>query len=173
AVVFVGSVSVVFLFTLLPQTQRFFKSLFSWRILRRCLIGFAWLVTLIALFYGVANWHGSRPWNNYSNALIAQGEQLDFKAFIPKPVPDSENFAANPEVQSWFVRYTNSSGTGSYSNAWDADAYAAASAIIPSSLTSSRTKINDTGNPTPQLTDLVAWEKAFAAVQDGHANDDI
>jgi len=169
AVVFVGSVSVVFLFTLLPQTQRFFKSLFSWRILRRCLIGFAWLVTLIALFYGVANWHGSRPWNNYSNALIAQGEQLDFKAFIPKPVPDSENFAANPEVQSWFVRYSNAPPPG-YSNAWDSDVFAKANIMVASARAGSRPESGSTGEPVPQLTDLVAWKMAFAAAQDGHTN---
>src|SRR6185312_2443551 len=173
AAAFFGTTCVIFLFTLLPSTQRFFNWLFSWRIIRRCLIMFAWVVTLSALFYGEEDWRGSRAWNKYRDTLVAQGAQLDFKAFVPKPIPDAENFAANPEVQSWFIRYTNSSGVGSYSNAWDADAFAKASAIIPSSLTSSRTKINDTGNPTPQLTDLVAWEKAFAAVQDGHANDDI
>src|SRR5262249_23009476 len=59
AVVFAGITCIVFLFTLLPGTQRFFNWLFSWRILRRCLIGFAWIMTFTALFYGVANWRGS------------------------------------------------------------------------------------------------------------------
>src|SRR6185437_10942564 len=118
----------VFLFTLLPQTQRFFNWLFSWRTIRRYLIAFAWLITIIALFYGEENWRGSHEWNNYRDTLIAQGEQLDFKAFVPKPIPDAENFAANPEVESWFVHQTN----GPYTNAWNFDAYALAEPMVDS-----------------------------------------
>ncbi|HEY1490006.1 MAG TPA: hypothetical protein VGF90_03105, partial [Verrucomicrobiae bacterium] len=168
AVVFAGATCVVFLFTLLPQTQRFFNWLLSWRIVRRCLIAFAWLVTLAALYYGTADWRGRSAWNNYSNALMAQGAQLDFKAYVPKPVPDSENFAANPEIQSWFVRYTNATGQESFSNTWDSDAFAQASVMVPSARTSSRPESSGASDPLPRLTDLVAWKMAFDAAQDGH-----
>ena len=169
AVIFVLTTCLVFLFTLLPSTQRFFHWLFSWRLIRRCLIVFAWLVTLIALYYGAANWRGRSGWNNYSNALTARGEQLDYQAYVPKPVPDSENFAANPEVQSWFVRYTNAAGQGSFSNAWESDAFAAAGVMVASARTSSSPESSGAGAPIPRLTDLVAWKMAFAAVQDGQA----
>jgi len=169
AMVFVCTTCVVFLFTLLPTTQRFFNWLFSWRILRRCLIAFAWVVTLVALFYGEEDWRGSRAWNQYRDTLLAQGAQLDFKAFVPKPIPDSENFAANPEVQSWFARYTNAAGQTSFSNAWTSDAFAAADAMVPSPR-SSGPEIRDTSNPSRPLTDLVAWKMAFAAVQAGNTN---
>src|SRR6185312_7948321 len=48
-VVFVAVTSIVFLLSLLPTVSRFLNWLTSWRILRRCLIALAWLITLIAL----------------------------------------------------------------------------------------------------------------------------
>jgi hypothetical protein len=168
-VIFVAAVCLVFLFSLLPQTQRFFNWLFSWRIIRRCLIVLAWWVTITALFYGEEDWRGRRAWDNYSNSLSAQGEQLDFTFFVPKPVPDSENFAANPEVQSWFIRSTNSYNAG-FSNLWNSDIFAVASPMVSSARTSSRAENNDPSTPVAQLTDLVAWKMAIAAVQAGNTN---
>jgi hypothetical protein len=156
AVIYVCAVCVVFLLTLLPRTQRFFSWISSWRTVRRCLIVCAWLVTLIALFYGEEDWRGRRAWNNYRDTLTAQGAQLDFKAFVPKPIPDSENFAANPEVESWFAHGTN------YTNEWNADAYSKASPMVASDGQSSQPEISDSRNPVPHLTDLVAWKMAFA-----------
>jgi hypothetical protein len=157
-VIFVGAVTVVFLFSLLPGPERFFNWLCSWRIMRRCLIALAWLVTIVAVFYGVEDWRGRRAWNNYSNTLIAQGEQLDFKAFVPKPVPDAENFAAIPEIQAWFLRGTNSNGSG-FNNFWWTDNFAVAS-----------TMVSESGKIPPRITDLVAWKMAFDAVQAGKTN---
>jgi hypothetical protein len=157
AVIYVASVGIVFLLSLLPTAQWFFSWLFSWRIIRRNLIALAWLVTIIALFYGEEDWRGSRTWNNYRDSLIAQGEQLDFKAFVPKAIPDADNFAANPEVQSWFVRYTNNSISG-YSNVWSADNFDLASPMVVSW---------DIRKGPTHLTDLVAWKMAFATVQAG------
>lgn len=160
AVVFVGAVGVVFLVSLLPRTQRFVNWLFSWRIMRRCLIVFAWTATIIAVFYVEEDWRGHRAWSKYRDALVAQGEQLDVTAFIPKPVPDSENFAAIPEVQSWFVRYTNG-GTATVSNHWDTDNFALANVDMGSS-----------GSDQPRhLTDLVAWQMAFDSVRAGKTGD--
>src|SRR6266436_5572247 len=81
---------------------RFFRWLFSWRVIRRTLIVVAWTATIIALLYGEENWRGRRAWNKYRRELEARGEQLDLQAFIPKPVPDEQNFAATPFIQSWF-----------------------------------------------------------------------
>ena len=86
-------------------TVRFFRWLCSWRTLRRVLIGLAWLVTLVALFHGEENWRGRRAWDQYRRALEAQGAQLDFKALVPKPVPDEQNFAAAPVIKSWFEKH--------------------------------------------------------------------
>ncbi len=168
AVVFVCAVCVVFLLTLLPQAQRFCHWLFSWRILRRGLITSAWVVTLIALFYGEQDWSGRSAWDKYSSNLAAQGEQLDFQTFIPQTIPDSENFAANPEVQNWFVRYTNNSLL-TFSNWYSTDNFALAGAMVPSAQMNSQPERSASTKP-PQLTDLVAWKLAFAAVQAGTTN---
>ncbi len=170
AVVFSGTVCIVFLFTLLPATQRLFNWLFRWRTIRRGLIVFAWIITFIALFYGEEDWRGSRAWNHYRDGLVAQGAQLDFKAFVPTPIPDSENFAANPEVQSWFVRETNGA-TISFTNVWTSDAYTAGRSLVASEGKYAGPEIHDTRNPAPHLTDLVAWKMAFASVKAGHASD--
>ena len=82
--------------------RQFIRWLFSWRGVRRILIVLAWTVTIIALFYGEENWRGSHAWNQYRRELEARGEKVDFQEFIPKPVPDEQNFAATPMVQSWF-----------------------------------------------------------------------
>ena len=159
ATIFAAAVAVVFLASLLPRTQRFVKWMSSWRVIRRGLITLAWAVTITALFYGEENWRGHRAWNRYSDTLTAQGERLDYKMFVPKPVPDAENFAATPEIQSWFVRYTNAPPPG-YSNHWTGDTFSLAAAVVPW----------DSSKLPPRLTDFVAWKMAFAAVRAGNTN---
>ncbi len=86
---------------------RCFRWLTSWRGVRRSLIVLAWTATILALLYGEENWRGWRAWSKYRQAAEARGEQLDYTAFIPKPIPDEQNFAATPLIQSWFVNRGN------------------------------------------------------------------
>ncbi len=157
--VFAGTAAVIFLISLLPSFQRFSEWLFSRRILRRTLIGLAWLVTLIALFYGEEDWRGHRRWIQYSQTLKVQGEELDYKKFIPEPIPDSDNFAATHEVQSWFVGQTND-GTVTFPDTWTTDDFAQASVMIP----------DEQGKSPRHMTDLAAWQMAFDAVRAGQTN---
>ena len=161
AVAYVAGVCIVFLLSLLPRPQRFLAWVTSWRIMRRCLITLAWIITIIALFYGEEDWRGRRAWNNYRNELVAQGVPVDFKTFIPKAVPDSENFAANPEVQSWFIRNPNLAHPA-FSNALDGDNFALASPMVD---------FSDISKGPSRLTDLAAWKKAFAAAQAGRTKE--
>jgi len=131
---------------------RFFRWLFSWRGVRRILIVLAWTATILALFYAEENWRGRRKWNTTRKQLEARGEQLDFKGFIPKPIPDDQNFAATPLIQSWFVR-------GSNFNTWQ-DSYNKVSGKISSSK-----RASDRGHR--HFTDLAAWEMAFNALKSG------
>jgi hypothetical protein len=85
-------------------TRRFLKWLFSWRTARRALISIAVIVTLVGLFYAGENLRGKRAWDKYRQEQEARGEQLDWKTFIPRPVPDEQNFAVTPLIQSWFER---------------------------------------------------------------------
>lgn len=83
-------------------TRRFFRWIFSWRVIRPLLLVAAWTATVIALFYAVENWRGYRSWQKYRAEAAARGVQLDYRAFIPQAVPDEQNFAATPFVRSWF-----------------------------------------------------------------------
>lgn len=127
---------------------RFSRWLLGWRIIRRILIVMAWTATLIALVYGEENWRGRRAWNKYRKELEARGEQLDLKAFIPKPVPNEQNFAATPFFEFLFLHKTNRYD-------WE-DSYSQAGTKIPYA------KSNYRGHR--RLTDLVAWKTAFAAI---------
>src|ERR1017187_655663 len=94
-------------------------------VVRRILIGLAWLITMIVLFYAEEDWRGSHEWNHYRPQLEASGAQLDYAAFIPKPVPDDQNFAAIPVIESWFTQRTN------FATKW-ADNYSLASSMLGS-----------------------------------------
>ena len=79
-----------------PTFNRFFGWLFSWRIIRRLLITFAVVVTLVVLLYTVELVRGKWAWNKYVAETEARGNPLDIAAIIPPPVPDDENFAMIP-----------------------------------------------------------------------------
>jgi hypothetical protein len=134
---------------------RFCGWLFSRRGLRLLLIMLAWLVTGIALFHGEETWRGRRAWSQYRHELEAQGEHLDFAALIPKPVSDEQNFAATPIVKSWFEK------TAAYDpdHPWR-DAYSrVADRVSPPRKKDALAERH--------LSDLAAWETAFAAVRSG------
>jgi hypothetical protein len=144
------------------------KSRIPWlrtRVVRRLLIALAWIVTLVVLFYAEEDWRGWHAWNNYHLQLEASGAQLDYRAFIPKPIPDDQNFAAIPVIESWFTQRTN------FNKKWS-DNYSLASGML-----GSQTNPNP---PAPEgnsyqggeryFLDLVAWKTAFAAIQSGRTN---
>src|SRR5437773_2053185 len=135
---------------------RFVRWLFSWRGLRRVLIVMAWAATLIAVFYAEENWRGRSAWNKCRRELEARGEQLDFKVFIPKPVPDEQNFAATPFIQSWFERRANSQ------ELWP-DAFSRTYGKVP--------RANAKNAPASrQFIDLAAWQAAFESIRSGRKN---
>jgi hypothetical protein len=72
--------------------------------LRRALVLLAWLVTLIALFYGEENWRGKRAWEKCRRELEAKGQVLDWNAYIPAPVPNDQNIFKAPKMTEWFVK---------------------------------------------------------------------
>lgn len=99
--------------------RRFFHWLFSWRTIRRALIALVGVVTLIAVFWTEENWRGKHEWEKYKREWGAKGERFDFADFVPKPIPDEENFfkAAiweptfdgewDPKTGDWKRRNTN------------------------------------------------------------------
>ena len=75
-----------------------------WRLARRLLVAVAAVATGIAVFYTIENWRGKRAWDTCRRALEAKGEVLDWAAYIPKPVPDEQNFYKAPKMREWFVK---------------------------------------------------------------------
>ncbi len=131
------------------ELARLFRWLFSWRGIRSLLIVLAWTATLMALLYGEENWRGRRAWNKYRQELEARGEQLDYKAFIPKPVPDEQNFAATALIDSWFIKRTAR---------WEDD-FSRAVLHLPSRAKNDRSSRG--------FLDLPGWEIAFSAIRPG------
>lgn len=87
------------------------KSGRGWRIVRRILISLAILATLIAIFYTEEDWRGKHAWEQCKHELEAEGEVLDWNAYIPPPVPDDRNFFMAPKMQEWFVGTNNGRGS--------------------------------------------------------------
>jgi hypothetical protein len=56
----------------------------------------------IALFYVEEDWRGCWVGERYQRRMNAQGEPLDFSAFIPPRVPDNKNFAMTPFLAPLF-----------------------------------------------------------------------
>lgn len=84
--------------------SRFFRWLFSGRVMRRGLFVLACLATLTGLFYAVENWRGKRAWERCRREQEAKGEVLDWNALIPAPVPDDQNVFKAPHMAEWFVK---------------------------------------------------------------------
>ena len=158
AATLVMAVVVTFLASLLPTVQRLWHWLFSWRVIRKVLIVTAWLVTVVALFYAEEDWRGWRGWSQYRQQLEASGAQLDLKAFIPEPVPDDQNFAAIPVVESWFAERTN------FNRRWNDHFNQADTKISTAGLKDEKGRRH--------FMDLVAWKMAFEAIQSGRTNSD-
>jgi len=135
--------------------RRFLKWLFSWRTARRALLGLACLATVWALFCTEENIRGKHAWDRYRRELEARGEQLDYKTFIPKPIPDELNFAATPLIKSWFVR-SNNVNIGFVT--WKKDNYG----LVEDGVASGQSK-GDSGDR--HYLDLVAWSTAFDAIR--------
>ncbi|MGD0086898.1 MAG: hypothetical protein ABSC24_07185, partial [Verrucomicrobiota bacterium] len=131
------------------------------RVARCLLIGLAWLVTITAMFYAEEDWRGWHEWNGYRRQLEAQGAQLDLAAFTPQPVPDGQNFAAIPVIESWFTQRTN------FAKRW-ADNYSLASTMIGSESNPAAPAGVQGGER--YFMDLVAWEMAFDAIRSGQTN---
>jgi hypothetical protein len=131
---------------------RFCRGVRSPRTVRRFIIVAVWIVVIVALFYGGENWRGHHAWMQYRKAAETRGESLDFTTYIPKPVPDDQNFAATPFLQNFLTKpYTQILTNDLYAQAGDY-----------------KFEDNDSSqNSTRHFRDLVAWKMAFDALQRG------
>lgn len=79
-----------------------------WPVGRLALFAGVCLVTLLVFGYAFENWRGRRAWERCKSELLSKGEQLDWAAYIPKPVPDEQNFMKIPRMAEWFRKGTGS-----------------------------------------------------------------
>jgi hypothetical protein len=79
----------------------------------RTLVTAAILILLGAAFYAEENVRGLRAWKNAEAEINARGESLNWDDYIPRPIPDDQNFFKAPMMTEWFVRITNSIPTNS------------------------------------------------------------
>src|SRR5678815_5265845 len=136
--------------------RRLVRWLSSWRGIRTILLILVWPVTLIALFYGIENWRGSRAWKQCRQELQAKGAVLELSGMVPKQIPDDRNFAATPLVKAWFEKGANDTN----SKRWN-DSFAEASRRVE------QVRLKDRQRA---VTDLVAWHMAYAAPTNGASN---
>src|SRR5262245_16320295 len=66
------------------------------RFIKFAFFGIVALILLALLVVVIENWRGRRAWEKYRAEWEAKGEQFDLAAFVPKPVPPEQNFAATP-----------------------------------------------------------------------------
>jgi len=119
------------------------------RALRWFAIGLVALLTLVALAYAVENFRGKRAWEKYRHATEQRATVFDFTAQIPPAVPEDQNGANVPLIQSWFEPRFRSKGDPTL---WP-DLFERADKMIAS----------DKDKSKRRLVDLVAWQEALAA----------
>ncbi len=134
---------------------------------RKMLYAILALLTLIALFYAEENFRGARAWENYRKDAEARGVTLDYAAYVPPPVPDAENGANTPFIQSWFIR-----PKGDDTNAWaelrrqDTNRWPTTHGLASGKITIKRRTTGGGSQDDRFLTDLTAWQQAFARLKE-------
>jgi hypothetical protein len=76
----------------------------------KILIWVAVLFVAVVVIYCVMDFSSSRTWKQFQLQMKAQGESLEFADFIPKPVPDNQNFALAPIVASSYSQLLDPHG---------------------------------------------------------------
>ena len=138
-----------------PFFRRCLRAVFSRKMLYAVII----FITLIALGYAVENFRGARAWESYRKDAEARGVKLDFAAHIPPPIPDAENGANTPWIQSWFIRPKSDD-----TNRW-AELRRQSTNQWPQIFFLAEQKNNTARSRRTnerRLTDFVAWQQAFA-----------
>jgi hypothetical protein len=88
----------------------FFRWLFRPANLRKALFALACLITLIALFYAEEDARGKWAWNRFQRQWEAKGVKFDLESFIPPAVPDDQNFAMTPIMESTYGALIDKNG---------------------------------------------------------------
>jgi len=75
----------------------------AWLFTNRVTLGLAALVALLTVFYVEEDVRGKWAWQRCHRQLRADGQVLDWNAFVPAAVPEAENVFSAPRMKDWFV----------------------------------------------------------------------
>ncbi len=64
-------------------------------------------IVIASCFYAEENSRGLRVWQKAEREITARGESLNWDDYIPKHIPDAQNFNKAPMMAEWFVHSTN------------------------------------------------------------------
>jgi len=78
--------------------------------IKRGLVTGVVLAALIGLFYAEEDWRGWHAWDQFRRAGEARGEHYDWGRLTPPPVPDDQNFALTPMVESCYGQMLDRTG---------------------------------------------------------------
>src|SRR5689334_7410034 len=78
--------------------------------LRKAFFGLVCLITLIALFYAEENVRGKWAWGRFKRQWEAKGAKFDVDSYIPPAVPDDQNFALTPLMESTYGSLVDRTG---------------------------------------------------------------
>lgn len=121
---------------------------------RRTLIALAWILSIIVLGYALEDWYGAHAWNDYRRQYEAKVGSLDLRAYVPKEIPDGDNFGATPFAQSWFTHRDDPNFL------YETDMFTRAGKLVGGPAKSHH-------GASRKFVDLVAWQQAINAVQSG------
>jgi hypothetical protein len=134
----------------MPTFARFFRWLFSVRILKRLFISFFTIVALITIAWQVENWRGRTKWETWKAKWEAKGEKFDLASVVSPEVPDDQNFAKSVLFEPLFD--VDSSGKPSDQAAFD---------VAKDRFKLERSPRNSFGWRHGYRRDFAAWEEAL------------
>jgi hypothetical protein len=106
-------------------------------------------ILTLAVYYAQEDLFGHWAWKSYLSRNGLTPDQLDLRSYVPKGVPDDENFAATPIVKKWFA-------TKWENQPWRSDHFSKAFSLLTE-------KINDVEKiKRLQHLDLAAWRHSLA-----------
>lgn len=100
---------------------------------RRVGIALGSLALALVVFHLVENWHSRHAWTSWKASQMAAGQSFDPATYLPKPIPDEDNFARAPIVAgaiqgqgltvSWIIppEFTQRPSSGDYRIGMPAD----------------------------------------------------
>jgi hypothetical protein len=84
------------------KLARLIHPVVSLKMLQRYLFCLFCLATVIPLFYAEEDLRGKHAWESYERQSKEKGIELDWRAYVPPPVPNDQNFALTPPFEGMF-----------------------------------------------------------------------